>query len=338
MRRIDLFCKLMGPLAIAFIDLASTQIAILTTLSMTLSSVAIEYWTIARVYHSVSALQRPRASASSEERAPERSSCFRQLTTYARHPVFLPSFALALLYLTVLSFNGQLITYLLSPPHALPSATIGILRGFSACAELSATWLAPVLMSRIGPMRSGIWFLNSQFICVSLACTFLFLPNSQQRNVLSTTGLLAAVISSRIGLWGFDLSAQSLIQSEVEPHLRGSFSSTEFAFQNFFEMLSFASTVVFAEPQDFQWPALVSAIAVGTAAALYAWFVRVRRGHLVHLDRCGCGVGDKGSGGWRRVGQEDEEEEEEEEEEVAVAGLEMEGEQRGRGGAEDGGV
>ena len=53
-----------------------------------------------------------------------------------------------------------------------------------------------------------------------------------------------------------------------------------------FEMLSFASTIVFARPGQFKIPATISAAAVGMAAVLYAAFVRSRRGHLLHLSDC----------------------------------------------------
>lgn len=57
MRRIDLFCKLVGPLAISFIDVASSQTAILATGTMTLLSMPVEYFAINRVFFSVPALQ-----------------------------------------------------------------------------------------------------------------------------------------------------------------------------------------------------------------------------------------------------------------------------------------
>lgn len=49
MRRIDLFCKLVGPLAISLVALASMLTAIRVTLSMNLASVVIEYVCIAQV-------------------------------------------------------------------------------------------------------------------------------------------------------------------------------------------------------------------------------------------------------------------------------------------------
>lgn len=49
MRRIDLFCKLVAPLAIALVDGVSTKAAILFTLASNVISVMIEYFAIARV-------------------------------------------------------------------------------------------------------------------------------------------------------------------------------------------------------------------------------------------------------------------------------------------------
>lgn len=218
--------------------------------------------------------------------------------TYARHPAFLPSFSLALLYLTVLSFAGQMITYLLA--LGLSSGLIGVLRGVSAVFELSATWFAPKIMARIGPVRAGIWFINWEILCVAIACAFFWIDLSPAYTAIGT---VSAVIASRVGLWGFDLSAQIIVQEvsplrkcitdlclfyrqEVELENRGTFSSQEFALQNIFEMLAFASTIVFPRPADFKYPATVSAIAVGIAGILYATFVRARRGHLIHLSQC----------------------------------------------------
>lgn len=120
---------------------------------------------------------------------------------------------------------------------------------------------------------------------------------------IAAAGTISAVMLSRVGLWGFDLSAQIIVQEvrsckspgrrelticfqEVEPDYRGTFSSQEFALQNIFEMLTYASTIVFPRPADFKYPALVSAAAVTLAGCLYAVFVRGRRGHLIHLSQC----------------------------------------------------
>lgn len=290
MRRIDLFCKLAGPLAISFIDSGSTRAAIFATAAMSVTSVVIEYLAIARVYHAVSALRVPKSSSTrplEQQHATMLSSVRNKiyvLLSYIRHPAFLPSFALALLYLTVLSFSGQFITYLLA--QGLSSATVAMLRGLAAVFELSATWLGPWLHARIGAVRAGIWFLNAELIFIALSCVVLWLPAGTVPSIATTFALVAAVIFSRTGLWGFDLSAQLIIQDEVEPDMRGTFSSLEASFQNGFEMLAFLSTVVFPRPEQFKFPAAISAVAVAAAAVLYACFVRHRRGHLLHASKC----------------------------------------------------
>jgi len=50
MRRIDLFCKILSPLAIALINGWSSQIAVILTLVINVASVAVEYGLIATVY------------------------------------------------------------------------------------------------------------------------------------------------------------------------------------------------------------------------------------------------------------------------------------------------
>ncbi len=67
MRRIDLLCKLLGPLFIGLIDGISTELAIGINLAMNVVSVAIEYFAIAGVYYEVQQLQQPKI-AQQEER------------------------------------------------------------------------------------------------------------------------------------------------------------------------------------------------------------------------------------------------------------------------------
>ena len=83
------------------------------------------------------------------------------------------------------------------------------------------------------------------------------------------------------------------MQQEIEATMRGEFSTTEAALQNMFDLLQFMSTIIFARPEMFKWPVLMSCISVGVALGVYSLFVRKRRGHLVHiyekiLDRDGC--------------------------------------------------
>lgn len=140
------------------------------------------------------------------------------LPFYFRHPAFLPSFALSLLYFTVLSFSGQMITYLISVGYT--SWYVGIARVGSSIFEISATWAAPYLMKKIGVVRAGIWSLAWQMACLAGALGWYFSSpegmGMATNSVLAATGLAVGVALSRVGLWGYDLSAQNIIQ-DVSP-------------------------------------------------------------------------------------------------------------------------
>jgi len=56
--------------------------------------------------------------------------------------------------------------------------------------------------------------------------------------------------------------------------------------QNFFELLSFASTIVFPDASQFEYPVMISLSAALVADCCYAGYVRKERGHLIHLSSC----------------------------------------------------
>ncbi|CAP95736.1 Pc21g08390 [Penicillium rubens Wisconsin 54-1255] len=298
MRRIDLFCKLLAPVFISLIDSISTRYAIWTVFTLNTASVLVEYMAIAQVYQSVPALTKTQAPTTQADDINNESDDAHHSASpkvlhslseslapwkeYIASPVFLASLALSLLYLTVLSFGATMVTYLLST--GFTSLQVSYMRIGSVIAELSGTWTAPMIMNRIGPIRSGLWFLNWQFACVAAAAVPFVAWDSSSRFVAGT--LIAGVALSRVGLWGFDLSVQFLVQENIQEHARARFSATEMALQNVFEMLSFASTIAFPLPAQFVYPVMISSGAVAVAAVCFAAYVRKERGHLLHRSRC----------------------------------------------------
>lgn len=240
MRRIDLVCKLLGPFFISIMDGISTETAILVNLGMNCTSVVVEYITIARVsqpnhtskimcsfnqvYYQVPELQHPKTmptiATHNDENIQQPSQgpwtllkkaakkSYQDLRLYFKHPVFIPSFSVALLYCTVLSFGGVMVTYLLS--NGYTSTEIAIARTVSVAFEVLATWIGPWLMTKIGPVRAGLWFSSWQLGCLAVGISIFW---KYTDNVLiSTLGLVCGSMLSRVGLWGFDLSAQIIIQ------------------------------------------------------------------------------------------------------------------------------
>ena len=170
-------------------------------------------------------LQRPKAVVTPEfdilnDVRPARGSSIRRRITFAvrklgrdmalyfNHAVFLPSFSCALLYFTVLAFSGQMVTYLLSTGYT--STQVAIARTVSAAFEVMATWLAPWLMHNIGTVRAGLWCLSWQAGVLSLGMSAFWL--FQDQPLIAAAGLVGSTILSRVGLWGFDLATQIIIQ------------------------------------------------------------------------------------------------------------------------------
>lgn len=191
-----------------------------------------------------------------------------------------------------------MVTYLISAGYN--SFYIALVRTLSVIFELSATWIAPRLMTQITPVRAGMWFLSWQMLWLGAAVSFFW---AEPVSLMAASGLVAGTILSRIGLWGYDLCAQFIIQEvsatldelfcgrlilskDVQGSHRGSFSSTEASFQNAFELLSYVSTIIWSHPDQFRYPILLSAVAVYTSAFLFGKFLRGRRGHLVHVPPC----------------------------------------------------
>jgi iron-regulated transporter 1 len=299
MRRIDLICKLIAPVGIGLLDGYSTQVAIWVVFAQNAISVAVEYWAIKKIYDAIPELEKGKGEVSQESLTPlsttttatvtpnttktrPTSSFLAPYKSYIKNPAFLASFALSLLYLTVLSFASQMTTYLLT--LGFTSTHVSIMRLVSVFLELSATCVAPWLMNRIGAVRSGLWFINEQLISIALAVGLWFYYI--EKPMIAGLVLVGGVAFSRLGLWGFDLSVQFLVQDAAPEAERGGFSAIEMSLQNVFELLSFATTMVWYRPEDFRIPIYISAGAIAVSAACFAGFVRKRRGHLLHTDRC----------------------------------------------------
>ncbi|KAF2017624.1 hypothetical protein BU24DRAFT_420667 [Aaosphaeria arxii CBS 175.79] len=302
MRRIDLICKLVAPLCISLVDSYSTKIAIWVVFGQNALSAIIEYFAIAQVFAAVPELaqgrsRRARSDSHNGDLAADQQTdsttprnpivanivrALRPWKDYFWNPAFLASFSLSLLYLTVLSFASQMTTYLLTLGYT--SFHVSTMRLAAVALELTATCAAPTLMRKIGAVRSGLWFVNEQLIAIALALVWFTALDFHTR--LAGLALAAGVALSRVGLWGFDLSVQYLVQEDAPEATRGSFSAVEAALQNFFELVSFAITMIFHRPEQFQIPVFISAGAVALSATCFARFVRQKRGHFLHTSKC----------------------------------------------------
>lgn len=283
MRRLDLSCKLGGPLAVSFLDsFSGVKVSLVVILVWNIVSLLFEYYFLKIVYKNYSGIRQPKV-VDAETASHESNSIWKHFSEYFRNPMFAPSMALSLLYLTVLSFGPQMVEFLLFESYT--PALVGILRGISVCFELSATVIAPWMMQKVGPLRSGLWFINLQAICLVAALVVSWNYLGMQNSLWGTLPLIVGVTLSRLGLWGFDLSVQIQLQEGVPPEQMSHFSTTEAAFQNFFELLSYVTTLIWSKPSEFKYPVAISSGAVLLAVVFYAKYLLSIRHHIFHLEK-----------------------------------------------------
>ncbi|THG09542.1 hypothetical protein TEA_007456 [Camellia sinensis var. sinensis] len=174
---------------------------------------------------------------------------------YLQQDVVLPGVALALLYFTVLSF-GTLMTATLEwegiPAYVIGiargvSATIGIgiARGVSATVGIAATFLYPILQSRISTLRTGLWSIWSQWICLLVCVASIWVQNK----LVSAYVLMGGVAASRLGLWMFDLSVIQQMQDQVPESDRIVVGSVQNSLQSVLDLMTYVMGVIVSDPQ-----------------------------------------------------------------------------------------
>ena len=74
---------------------------------------------------------------------------------FAQYPIFLSSVAISWLYLTVLSFDGTMLSYFKA--HAYSDPFLAGMRGLTVITGLVGTLAMPILERKLGLVRAGNW-------------------------------------------------------------------------------------------------------------------------------------------------------------------------------------
>ncbi|KAK4703100.1 solute carrier family 40 (iron-regulated transporter), member 1, partial [Phenoliferia sp. Uapishka_3] len=200
-------------------------------------------------------------------------------------PIFPSSLAISLLYLTVLSFDGTMISWLRS--HQFSDAFVAGMRGVCVVTGLMGTVAMPWMERRIGVNLTSF---HDRFEVVTLLPVLLSFfvgaaKEGQRSSPWNAAMLFTGMALSRIGLWAFDLCQTKEIQITLQDHpRRNSIMALQYSLQNLLDMTKYVLTIVLSQPRQFKWAALVSYISVGLGAISYLAYSRKERGHLVHLD------------------------------------------------------
>lgn len=291
LRRVDLACKLLGPLAFGVImDFAGPNPT--TRAMMGASTVAIwnglstplEYFMTRDIYNLVPALaikgesSEPSNDASGTEDRQAfvdgQSTLSRYVgmwRNYLRHPVFLLSFSYCALFMTVLD-NGSLNTAYLKW-RGVPDSLLGSSRGAGAVFGLLGTVLFPYLQRTITRLERvavlSIWLFWLFLAPVLVA----FLLTGESR--VSDYVMLCFMVGARMWLWSADLAETQLMQEWIEPSRRGAINAMQTATYHLFYMLIQVIGVVYHDPKQFGALVLFSVATVLAAAVGFTiWDVR----------------------------------------------------------------
>ncbi|KAL0910768.1 hypothetical protein M5K25_018853 [Dendrobium thyrsiflorum] len=313
-RRIDLICKLFAPVLTGFIISFVSLVASAVILALwNVLSVWLEYWLWITVYNGFPALsenkQRRKIEVFSNDSLgarivelsnisregtleQERTNWKRKITerlskllsfdawiVYFNQDVVLPGVALALLYFSVLSF-GTLMTATLEW-KGIPAYVIGIARWISAIIGIMATFVYPIVHSRISTLRTGLWSIWSQWGFLLVCLASIWINNS----ITSAWMLMGGVAASRLGLWMFDLGVMQLMQDQVSEADRCIVGGVQSSLQSMLDLLTYIMGMVVSDPRDFAQLVILSFIIVSSAAILYTFHCYRVRKHLLHLDK-----------------------------------------------------
>ncbi|GIL55048.1 hypothetical protein Vafri_10701 [Volvox africanus] len=214
---------------------------------------------------------------------------------YWNQPVLLLCLALALLYMTVLSLGFLMTSFL--KWSGLSEVEVSAYRGIGALTGLAATAIFPPLLARAGLRFCAIAGITYQLTCLAagvlpVVAVAIAHGGDLRPSVTQVRVLVAGLVSSRTGLWLYDLAVTQLIQEDVRQEQLGTVYGVQSSLQASFEMLSFVAGLVNPRPARFYWLMMGSLGSVAAAATMVWCYGYLRRGRGGAPDSGGCASSD----------------------------------------------
>ena len=192
-------------------------------------------------------------------------------SSFFREPVAMVVLAYALLWLSVLSPHGVLLTAFLKDGWKLPELTIGVFRGAGALFGLLATILFPLALKKMSVEKASFLFLAFQALMLGIGyILFLRADNFGQ------IGFLVLILFSRVGLYGFSLGEMQIRQIGIAPQVRGEVNGFANALTALATIGLFGAAVALPSTEDFKYLVLSSIGFVVLALIIYGSWYRSR--------------------------------------------------------------
>jgi iron-regulated transporter 1 len=184
--------------------------------------------------------------------------------SFLKQPIAPVMIAYALLWLSVLSPHGVLLTGFLKGGWHLPEWMIGAFRGLGALFGLLATVIYPMVLKRTTVEKASGLFLGFQSLAVLLAL-LLFLIGSEAGQI----GFLVMILFSRIGLYGFSLGEMQIRQTQIVANERGEVNGFASALTAFATIGLFSFGVILPTTNEFKYLVVASSVFVVTSLLVY---------------------------------------------------------------------
>ena len=285
MRRVDLTCSILAPMAVGILSgtvgPARTCICVAV---WSACSIFVEWHINQWVYHKIPDLQIPKQAkkpqpsvvecggAGPQKKQSMVAEQWNMFVAYVRHPAFGVSLPYCLLYSSLLSFGGIIVSFLRT--LGCSDALLAAGRGTAALVAIGATVAVPPMVKRFGLVKTGLISNYLQLTCLlPLLIAFAFLtPGDPATNKTIIALVFVSICCSRFGLWAFDLAETQLMQEMVLPQDAGKVNGAQDSLVNFCWLLSFIFTMVYPNPKDFKYPAFFSFTAVAMCGVFFTMY------------------------------------------------------------------
>lgn len=179
-------------------------------------------------------------------------------------PIFWLVFSYALLWFSVLSPHGVLLTGYLKDKMSLPESEIGVFRGLGAVFGLVSTLTFPYLVKKWGLILSSKMHLAFQGLTLTVGIAAF---------VVGTSGavylFLICVLLSRIGLYGFSNGEFELRQRLIPEGKRGELNSLSYLTTTMATLILFGAGSLIPSTEDFKYLVYASLVAVFLANLVF---------------------------------------------------------------------
>ncbi len=277
LRQVDLFTEVASPVAAgALLLLTSQQWPVLGFSLIALWNVLSffpEYGILKSIFNERPDLRSKPIRMDSASQKGIFSQIKKGWSSFFREPVALVVVAYALLWLSVLSPHGVLLTAYLKDGWNLPELTIGIFRGLGAIFGLLATVLFPIVVKKMSVNQASLLFLAFQAVTLIFAYV-LFLS----ADGFGQIGFLVLILLSRIGLYGFSLGEMQIRQTGILPGVRGEVNGFASALTALATIGLFTAGVALPSTDQFKYLVLSSVSFVIVALIIYGIWIHRQKG------------------------------------------------------------